>query len=315
MGLSAAKEMSAPVAAYDCGADGCPLEGGGETVPDIGFTFRRCPRCRVLRLPHENLVDRRVPPDPVGELSPAMKILFRMRCHWLNRQINKLRKKDLPILDMGCGDGQFLAYLKDAGYSDLTGIEPEAGRAANARLRGLKVLEGLDALDGGGQFSIIFLWHVMEHVPAPVTLLRRLIEHLERNGALIVSVPNHASAQTRLFGRWSTYPDYGRHLWFHSPGYEDFLAECMAECDIRVIANFNFEYEIFGWVDTWASFIFGRRHYVHGTLKKGTGPLSRRFAALAAAIVLLPFAVSAAAVSLAVGRGSTLNLKLCLKTS
>ncbi len=310
--------IPAPVPLYDCGADGCQLESGGETVPDIGKTFRRCPRCRVLRLPHENLADHHVPPDPTGGLSPAMKILFRMRCHWLNRQVNKLQKKDIPILDMGCGDGQFLAYLKDRGYSDITGIEPEAERAVNARLRGLKVLEdldALDALDGGGPFAIIFLWHVMEHIPAPITLLRQLIKHLDRNGTLIISVPNHASAQTRLFGRWSTYPDYGRHLWFHSPGYENFIAECLAECNVRIIANFNYEYEIFGWVDTLASFIFHRRHYVHGTLKKGTGSLSRRLMALVAAIVLLPFAVPAAAISLAVGRGSTLNLKLSLKTS
>ncbi len=78
---------------------------------------------------------------------------------------------------------------------------------------------------------------------------------------------------------------------------------------------FNFEYEIFGWVDTWASFVFGRRHYVHGTLKKGTGSLTERLSAIAAAIVLLPLAVPAAIVSLAIGRGSTLNLKLTLKKS
>ncbi len=220
LGLNLSTPVPAPDSydlydSYDCGADGCPLEDGGETVPDMGATFRRCPRCRVLRLPHENLADRHVPSDPTGGLSVAMKILFRMRCYWLNRQVNELQKKDAPILDMGCGDGQFLAYLKDRGYSDLTGIEPEAGRAANARLRGLNVPEGLDALaalDGGGLFSVIFLWHVMEHIPAPVTLLRQLTGHLDRNGTLIISVPNHASSQTRLFGRWSTYPDYGRHL-------------------------------------------------------------------------------------------------------
>jgi glucose-1-phosphate cytidylyltransferase len=44
---------------------------------------------------------------------------------------------------------------------------------------------------------------------------------LSPSGVMIISVPNQASLQTRLFGFYSAYPDYGRHVWYHTSDYLD----------------------------------------------------------------------------------------------
>ena len=46
-----------------------------------------------------------------------------------------------PVLDVGCGSGRALGELVHAG-ADALGLEPDAGRAAVARARGLTVLDG-----------------------------------------------------------------------------------------------------------------------------------------------------------------------------
>lgn len=68
------------------------------------------------------------------------------------------------ILDIGCGTGEFLSVCKEKGWK-TKGIEPND----NARAQGIKNysldIEGEEALkDLGSQFSVISMWHVLEHV-------------------------------------------------------------------------------------------------------------------------------------------------------
>jgi SAM-dependent methyltransferase len=81
-----------------------------------------------------------------------------------------------PVLDIGCGRGELLGLLRDAGI-EAHGIDPDADMVSFARGEGLAVeqaeavsyLESLDDASLGG----IFMGQVVEHLPAP-TLLRTL---------------------------------------------------------------------------------------------------------------------------------------------
>jgi SAM-dependent methyltransferase len=132
------RDMTAVRQALNCGATACDLSAGVR-VKDAGMEFVRCPTCRVLHIPPENLVHSKVLPDPVEKLSTVMKILLSMRMRWLRGELPQLDDKDVRIADVGCGDGQFLEFLSMRGYSKIIGIEPDAVRAFNARKRGLAV--------------------------------------------------------------------------------------------------------------------------------------------------------------------------------
>jgi 2-polyprenyl-3-methyl-5-hydroxy-6-metoxy-1,4-benzoquinol methylase len=96
------------------------------------------------------------------------------------------------LLDVGCGDGGFLAAARDAGWG-VEGIEfsPEGARRASARL-GRPVAVG-DLASGRllrGPFDAVTLWHVLEHLQDAAAMLRAARDRLRPGGLLAVAVPN-----------------------------------------------------------------------------------------------------------------------------
>jgi len=112
------------------------------------------------------------------------------------------------VLDVGCGNGAFLAFLAAAlPGAAATGIELDDARAAEARAAhpGATVIAG-DALREverlTGQFDLITLWDVFEHVPAPGLLLKALARRLAPGGRLFIQTIHEASVLPAI-GRWS----------------------------------------------------------------------------------------------------------------
>jgi SAM-dependent methyltransferase len=117
---------------------------------------------------------------------------------------------DAHILDFGCGAGQFLQGLADAGYTRLSGCDFDP-KVAAATMPGIDFYAGLDAL-GDAQFDAITLNHVIEHLEDVPGSLARLKRHLAPGGFIYIRTPNARSVLRRLFGAawrgWET----PRHL-------------------------------------------------------------------------------------------------------
>jgi len=305
--------MNAAVRALHCGAVACSLDQGAR-VSDAGMDFIRCPTCRVLHIAPENLVHDMVRPDRVGALSAIMRLLLSMRLQWLRRELPDLDGRGVRIADIGCGDGQFLEFLKERGYDHIVGIEPDPARARNARKRGVPVFASRAEAQAAGwlpaAIDVLFVWHVLEHVERTADFVAEYARLLAPTGVMVVSVPNQGSAQTRLFGFLSAYPDYGRHIWYHTKDYLAWFAANAPGLQATIMRDRNYEYEIFSWIDSLASAITRRQNFVHKALKKGEGGLPQRFAAAAMAMCLLPVALLLAPVSLGAGFGSTLTFVL-----
>ncbi len=93
------------------------------------------------------------------------------------------------VLDVGCSDGLYLS--KFSGGS--VGIEQVPALAEAARKRGLNVIEG-DVLDkcrslAPASFEAVLFSHVIEHVDAPIQVLREINRILVQNGTLALGVP------------------------------------------------------------------------------------------------------------------------------
>jgi SAM-dependent methyltransferase len=96
-----------------------------------------------------------------------------------------------PVLDVGCGRGEFLALLRESGV-EARGIDADADMVAYARGEGLEV-EQADALAyleplADGSLGGIFAAQVVEHLP-PGTLVRllELASAKLRPGGLLVA--------------------------------------------------------------------------------------------------------------------------------
>jgi O-antigen biosynthesis protein len=97
------------------------------------------------------------------------------------------------VLDVGCGEGATGPALRAAGASRLSGIELHQAAAEVARERydavGVgRVEDVLDDLEG--PFDTICCYDVLEHLPRPEDVLRRLRAAAAPGAHLQVSLPN-----------------------------------------------------------------------------------------------------------------------------
>ena len=103
-----------------------------------------------------------------------------------------------PVLDVGCGRGELLALLHDAGI-EARGIDADADMVAFARGEGLNV-EQVDALSyleslADGTLGGIFMGQVVEHLPAGmlVRVLELCAQKLRSGGLLVAETINPLS--------------------------------------------------------------------------------------------------------------------------
>lgn len=107
---------------------------------------------------------------------------------------NKLDKSAM-LLDMGFGQGNFLCWLKENGYQNITGIDPSAISVKNMQQKGFRAIIGsVFELPQKGllkQFDCVFLFDVLEHLLFPGEAIQNIKQYLKRNGYVLISVPNY----------------------------------------------------------------------------------------------------------------------------
>lgn len=109
--------------------------------------------------------------------------------------------RSLSFFDYGCGGGHFVVAAEHLGFEAM-GMELDSTSVMEARVKGLKVIEGmlpaaLAKLDGR-RFDVIKVSHVLEHVSNLKELLECLASLLVDRGTLIVNVPDQASFPSRM---------------------------------------------------------------------------------------------------------------------
>ena len=103
--------------------------------------------------------------------------------------------KNAKILDMGCGPGYFLNYMKEQGYTDLTGVSlsPEDVRMCEEKGHTVKKydMSFLPQKDGYYDESVdfIFLRHSLEHSPYPIFTLMEYNRVLKQGSKMYIEVP------------------------------------------------------------------------------------------------------------------------------
>lgn len=108
------------------------------------------------------------------------------------------------ILEIGAARGDFLDTVRRA-YpdSELVGLELNQDAAKEANKRGLDVrieLSGDHAKSNKARYDVVASFQVLEHIPAPMALLKDAIEMLKPGGKLIIGVPdNSLRASPSLF--------------------------------------------------------------------------------------------------------------------
>lgn len=118
------------------------------------------------------------------------------------------------LLDVGCGSGQLLHRLANAGFRSLTGIDPfiKETQVFDDRLKILK--EDLEIHIG--QYDLILLNHAFEHMRDPIGAARRVKDLLAPEGVVVLRIPTVDSAAWKMYGADWFQIDAPRHLYLHS---------------------------------------------------------------------------------------------------
>ncbi len=107
-------------------------------------------------------------------------------------------RKHGPVLELGCGRGEFLALLRDAGIEGL-GVDLDAGMVEMARADGIDVvhadaIEYLHADPAPGPYQGVFCAHFLEHLTPDqvVRLLEGVARVMAPGGRFVAVTPNPA---------------------------------------------------------------------------------------------------------------------------
>jgi len=122
------------------------------------------------------------------------------------------------ILDVGCGTGLALGFLKASGFKNVEGVDTDAGQiklACEAGLPGRLVEDTVKYLAGKRETAeCVLCLDVLEHIPKSeqIHFLRSIYETLTPKGLLVLTVPN---ANASLGMRWR-YND-----WTHTTSFTE----------------------------------------------------------------------------------------------
>lgn len=128
-------------------------------------------------------------------------------------------KRPATLLDVGCGEGAFLAQMARRGWV-VAGVDFDPAAAAAARAtHGVDVQVGtIDEVVASGRcFDVVTASHVIEHVPDPLQFLTQCRRLLNRGGSVVLRTPNAASVGHRRYSQAWRGLEPPRHLHIFTP--------------------------------------------------------------------------------------------------
>jgi SAM-dependent methyltransferase len=148
------------------------------------------------------------------------KVYKQVRKITLNQKYNLVKPylENNNLLDIGSGAGAFLKYVNGKGVNTF-GIEPDnETREASIHKYGVDVREESALFNFEKDFfSVITMWHVLEHVPNLEERILDIKRILWPTGRLFIAVPNHTSFDAKYYKEhWAAF-DVPRHLYHFSP--------------------------------------------------------------------------------------------------
>lgn len=159
---------------------------------------------------------------PIGAL--IVRLLFPIR-QWIDAECRHIppaaeRAAGFAVLDIGCGDGRFVRFARDAGCR-AAGIEIDPVAVATAAGEGLDVSVGDThaalARFGPHSFDHITLSHVIEHLHDPRGTVAAIWTMLKPGGVMWLETPNaEAYGRTLFANRWRDL-DPPRHIFVATP--------------------------------------------------------------------------------------------------
>ena len=142
------------------------------------------------------------------------------------------------VLEIGCGDGAFLTFLHQQGFTDVAGVDVSESQIRAAHRRGVtqaRLGDNLDALkQHGSSLSLVVALDVIEHYTKAdlLPLMRAVHAGLRPSGTLLVQTPNADGP----FGARHRYADFTHEMAFTPTSMTQMLRSVgFVDIDVRPV--------------------------------------------------------------------------------
>lgn len=214
------------------------------------FAYRTCDSCGLAQLhpfPTLNdLVDAYPPTytafvDEFKERGLLYHLLFRVRSHLFEGRLRPLIPQEAKVLDVGCGNGEFLTRLIPLGAKTLVGVDFHEKAVALARKKGITAHRGVFVEYAGqpGSFDTIFMINYIEHVLDPRAELHHAHLLLKSGGHLVGELPNFAAVERLVMPRYWGGNHVPRHTFQYTPAVLKKLLVDHGFVDVQIRQDFS----------------------------------------------------------------------------
>jgi SAM-dependent methyltransferase len=154
----------------------------------------------------------------------------------LTPHLRQLRR-NVPVLDLGCGTGAWIERLADEGFTDLTGVDADGVQFGATRARLVVADLNRDELDiPSAHFGLITSIEVLEHLENPGHFFGLIKRHLAPDGTCLITTPNVHSLNCRL-----RFLVTGRLPAFDDKGEPSHINPVVFTCLERVLRGYHLE--------------------------------------------------------------------------
>lgn len=173
---------------------------------DLGnYTMYSCPNCLL------EWADPMLPGSDAYYTWLTQHSDYYPRDRWEWQQVFQLLKpkREISLLEIGCGTGQFLSLCSDRNIT-ATGLDLTASSVKTAKKQGLDAhcisLEKF-ATKTSKKYDYVVAFHLLEHVSDPIDIVRQMRTILNPQGKIYLSTPY----TTRHPLQWFDYLNYPPH--------------------------------------------------------------------------------------------------------
>ena len=155
------------------------------------------------------------------------------------RLIDKYLPKGGQILEIGCGQGEFLHRLPEKFEKFGIEVNDKACQYIRKNYKEITLFEGkIEEIyfPHGLKFDMVVMWHVLEHIENPVIFFKTLKKILKKDPTLIIEIPNRDSLGFRLTKDKWFHLDTPRHLFFYN--FET-LKEILIKNQLKIVDYFG----------------------------------------------------------------------------
>ncbi len=206
-----------------------------DKTSQCSFSFYQCKSCGLIKLdpfPEKSVTEKLYAytnPEIHNQISsPIMKLVYMIpggkylissyvrSAHILRQKVVLQYLASGKLLDVGCGTGEFLT-LFDSHFWNLNGVEINHHLTQTIRINYPKIKifsKTLETFYPKSKYDIITLWHVFEHLPDPLVVIKKCKRLLNDGGWLIIEIPQANSLTRKLFGPYWNLLLIPQHLFF-----------------------------------------------------------------------------------------------------